>query len=37
MQAQMEAISSSICRKTPPTRGSSSAMVSMISELGVMG
>ena len=37
MQAQIEAISSSICRKTPPSMGSSRAMVSMISELGVMG
>src|SRR5680860_1607979 len=37
MQAQIDAISSSICRKTPPILGSSWAMVSMISELGVMG
>ena len=37
MQAQMDAISSSICTNTPPTRGSSYAMASMISELGVMG
>ena len=37
MQAQMDAISSSICMNTPPTRGSSYDMASMISELGVMG
>ena len=37
MQAQMEAISSSIWMNVPPTRGNSYAMASMISELGVMG
>ena len=37
MQAQMEAISSSIWMKTPPTCGSSHAIASMISELGEMG
>ncbi len=37
MQAQIEPISSSICMNTPPERGSSSAIVSIISELGVMG
>ena len=34
MQAQIEPISSSIWTKTPPSWGSSSAMASMISELG---
>ena len=35
--AAMEAISSSIWMKTPPTLGSSRAMCSAISEEGVMG
>jgi len=37
MQAQMDAISSSIWTNTPPARGNSKAIASMISELGVIG